>query len=193
MAQVETLIEQWQTGDQRAAEALYDLFCLQVFRLAYGLLLDETDAEEVMQDVLLYALNNIQRYDPERASFKTWLNRITVSRCRDKRRRKRLARFSLSAWREKGGDVADSRPLPEQATLQNENEARLWQAVQTLSPKLREVILLRFWAGHTFSEIAEILDCPLPTTQSRAQYAYRKLRESLHLEDLESLSTEIAR
>lgn len=179
MAVFNVLIENWQAGDERAAEQLYEQYRLQLFRLAYGLLLDEADAEEVMQDTLLYALNHIHRYDPERASFKTWLNCIAVSRCRDKRRRKWLPRFSLSAWREKGGEVIDKRPLPEQATLQNEDDTRLWQAVEALSPKLREVIILRFWEGHTFREIAEIVDCPLPTAQSRAQFAYKQLRIAL--------------
>ncbi len=186
------LIEKWTAGDQRAAESLYNQYSIQVFRLAYGMLLNAADAEEVMQDALFYALNNIRKYDPERASFKTWLNWITVSRCRDKRRRKQLARFSLSAWREKGGDVADSRPLPEQTTVTRYVHDQLWQAVQNLSPKLREVVLLRFWAGHTFREIAEILDCPLPTAQSRAQFAYKKLRTVLHHDEWASLSQETA-
>ncbi|MCP4356401.1 MAG: hypothetical protein GY796_00060 [Chloroflexi bacterium] len=71
------------------------------------------------QDALLYALKNIKRYDPHKASFKTWLNWITVSRCWDKRRRKQLSRFSLRALLDKGGDVADSRPLPEQTAIIN--------------------------------------------------------------------------
>lgn len=183
MASYNPIIENWQAGDQQAAELLYEQYRLPVFRLAYGLLLDQADAEEVVQDTLLYALNHISRYDPQRASFKTWLNRIAVSRCRDKRRRKWLPRFSLSAWREKGGDVADKRPLPEHITLQNEDDTYLWQAIQTLSPKLREVIILRFWGGHTFREIAEIVDCPLPTAQSRAQFAYKQLRAVYRQED----------
>jgi RNA polymerase sigma-70 factor (ECF subfamily) len=192
MTQIDILLDRWQDGDQRAAEAIYDQYSHSVYRLACGLLLDAADAEEVMQDALLYALKNSDRFDPGRASFKTWLNRITVSRCRDKRRRKWLPQFSLSVWREKGGDVADERPLPEQTAMAQHEHDYLWQAMQELSPKLREVVLLRFWAGHTYREIAEIVDCPLPTAQSRAQFAYKKLRGALLVEELPNLAQETA-
>lgn len=192
MAQIKILLHRWHDGDQQAAEALYDQYSYAVYRLAYGLLLDAADAEEVMQDALLYALKNSRTYDPDRASFKTWLNQITVSRCRDKRRRKWLPRFSLAAWREKGGDLADSRPLPEQTAITQHEHDQLWQAIEKLSPKLREVVLLRFWAGHTYREIAEILNCPLPTVQSRAQFAYKKLRTSLTATELPFLTQETA-
>jgi RNA polymerase sigma-70 factor (ECF subfamily) len=179
MSQTEILIQRWQRGDESAAAALYEQFQARTFRLAYGLLGDHGDAEEVMQDALTYALVNINRFDPERASFSTWLNTITVSRCRDKRKRKRLARFSLTAWLQRGGDIADHRPRPEQAAATEERRNEVWEAVGELKPILREAILLRYWAGHTYREMGEILDCPVRTAQSRVRLAYRQLRLTL--------------
>ncbi|KAA3658729.1 MAG: RNA polymerase sigma factor [Chloroflexi bacterium] len=177
------LIERWKARDQQAAEALYNQYNKQIFRLAYGMLMNLADAEEVMQDTLLYALSNIQRYDSNKASFQTWLHKIAVSRCRDKRRRKQLAKIPLWTWIDKGGDAAEPQPLPEYLAIAQDNHDHIWQAVQSLSPKLVEVIILRYWAGHTFREIAEILDCPLPTAQSRAQFAHKKLRAMLQSDE----------
>ena len=90
MASIETLIERWQKGDERAAEAIYASSRGTTFALACALLDNPSDAEEVTQDVLVYALSHINQYDPQRARFSTWLHTITVSRCRNRRRRRWL-------------------------------------------------------------------------------------------------------
>ena len=66
MSDIDILVERWQAGDERAAEALYNQHQGRVFRLAYGILNNQTDAEEVTQESLIYALTNIKRYDPVR-------------------------------------------------------------------------------------------------------------------------------
>lgn len=179
MPDISALIQRWQAGDERAAEALYNHHRETVFRLAYGLLGDRDDAEEVAQDVLAYALGHIARYDPARASFSTWLHTITVSRCRDRQRRHRLPGFSLAAWLQEGGDCANPAPNPEHRAVQQETRSEVWQAVQALSPPLREAILLRYWAGHTYQEVAIIMRCPVPTAKSRVRLAYRHLQVAL--------------
>lgn len=179
MADTLMLIQDWQAGDERAAEALYAAHRGDAFRLAYGLLGNAEDAEEAAQDALTYALVHIHRYAPERASFSTWLHIITVSRCRDRQRRKQLPSFSLTAWLGLGRDIPTPEPGPEAATIAQEERDALVRAMQALSPPLREALVLRFWAGHTFREIADIMDCPLPTAQSRVRLAYQQLRTIL--------------
>ena len=179
MTDINALIERWQSGDQRAAEALYNYYREQTFRLAYGILGNLADAEEAAQDALTYALTNIRRYDPRRAGFGTWLHTITVSRCRDRLRRRRPPQFSLTSWLRGGGDAPDPTPSQEQQVVSAETHSEIWTAVQALSPALREAILLRYWAGHTYREMAEILNCPLPTAQSRVRLAYQYLRAAL--------------
>ena len=179
MLDIGALIQRWQTGDERAATALYNHHRGSVFRLAYGLLGDPADAEEVAQDALTYALVNIHRYDAQRARFATWLHLITVSRCRDRQRRKWLPRLSLSVWLQRGHELPDPQPGPEARALQQERHNQVWQAVQALSRPLREAVLLRYWAGHTYRELAEILDCPVPTAQSRVRRAHQRLHEAL--------------
>ena len=187
MDPINAYIERWRQGDERAAELLYNRFREPTFRLAYGLLGHQEDAEEAAQDALTYALVNIGRFDRNKSRFSTWLHTITVSRCRDKRRRKILPGFSLTVWLQRGHDLPAKEPGPEQATAVNESHSALWQAVQKLKPHYKEAIILRYWAGHTYREMAEILDCPLPTAQSRVRLAYGKLRATLAEPELSHL------
>ncbi|HLF27616.1 MAG TPA: sigma-70 family RNA polymerase sigma factor [Anaerolineae bacterium] len=177
------LIERWQAGDERAAEAIYNQHRALAFRLAYGLLGDAAEAEEAAQDALAYALAHIQRYDPLRAGFSTWLHTITVSRCRDRQRR----RQSPVAWVRPEADLVDPAPTPEHHASRQEARSEVWQAVQALNPRLREAILLRYWAGHTYHEMADILGCPVPTAQSRVRLAFERLRAALTPADLIAL------
>jgi len=173
------LIEHWQHGDDHAVESLYNYYREPTFRLAYGLLGNPADAEEAAQDALIYALTQIGRFNPERASFSTWLHTITISRCRDRQRRKQLPSFSLTRWLYRGGDAPNPAPTPERQATQAETHSEVWAAVQALKPELREAILLRYWAGHTYHEMADILGCPLRTAQSRVRLAYKQLRAAL--------------
>jgi RNA polymerase sigma-70 factor (ECF subfamily) len=192
MPDLSALIQRWQGGDERAAEAIYHQHRESTFRLAYGLLGNAADAEEAAQDTLTYALTHINHYDIGRASFATWLHTITVSRCRDRQRRRWLPTFPLTQWLQRGQDAPDPTPSPERQAVQGETHSEVWQAVQNLSPQLREAILLRYWADHTYQEMAAILDCPLRTAQSRVRLAYNKLRAALASAELNHFEEERA-
>ena len=189
MPDTTTLIERWQQGDERAAEALYTQCREATLRLAYGLLGNQADAEEAAQDALVYALTQIKRFDPSRASFTTWLHTITVSRCRNHHRR-RSRHVPSFAWQEVGDDLIDPAPTPEHCAGRSETRDQIWQAIQALKQPLREAILLRYWAGHTYREMAGILGCPVATTQSRVRLAYQQLRTRLTSADLAELEEE---
>ncbi|HEX3049885.1 MAG TPA: sigma-70 family RNA polymerase sigma factor [Aggregatilineaceae bacterium] len=187
------LIERAQGGDERAARQLFDAYQLRTYRLALGLLGDTSDAEEVAQDALTYALLNIQRYKCELSSFSTWLHTITVSRARDKRRRKLLPSISLAQWLGMGNQIRDHQPGPEAYTMQREVEGGLNKALSQLSPKLREAIVLRFYADCTYKEMGEIMGCSLNTARSRLRLAIEKLRAQLGDEQVRWLATETIR
>lgn len=175
MANIEGLIQRWQAGDQRAAEAIYNQYRSLTFGLALALLNNQADAEEVTQDALTYALTKIDRYNPQQARFSTWLHTITISRCRNKRRRRYLPSLSLFAWRKKGGDVTDPDPGPERQMIHSAMQDEVWQAIQGLKQPLREAVVLRYWADYTYREIAEILGCSARAARSRVQSAHNKL------------------
>ncbi len=187
------LVHRAQQGDERAARELFDAYQLRTYRLALGLLGDEADAEEVAQDALTYALLNIHRFKPELSSFSTWLHTITVSRSRDKRRRKILPSISITQWLGMGNQIRDYAPGPEAHYMRREVEGGLLDALDKLSPKLREAIVLRFYADCTYKEMGEIMDCSLNTARSRLRLAIEKLRTHLGDEQVRWLATETIR
>ena len=187
MLDTQQLVERWQAGEENAAQLLYDQHRDRTYRLAYGLLGNAQDAEEVAQDALTYALLNIDKFRPDKSRFSTWLHTITVSRARDKYRKKRFSTQSLTDWMEKGRDVVDENPTPEAAKQNAERRQTIRTALDTLSPSLREAIILRYWSGHSFREIAEIMDCPLGTAQSRVRRAFEQLQDNVSLNQLAQL------
>jgi RNA polymerase sigma-70 factor (ECF subfamily) len=173
------LIQRWRSGDERAAEAIYTQNRGATYGLAYALLDNSADAEEVTQDVLAYALSHIERYDPQRARFTTWLHTITISRCRNKRRRHFLPSVSLFTWLHSETDEADPASDLETLIMQQDTRDEVWAALDALSQPLREAILLRHWADYSYQEMAQMLGCPLRTAQSRVRLAHRQLKKQL--------------
>jgi RNA polymerase sigma-70 factor (ECF subfamily) len=163
--------------------ALYNAFAAMVYRLTYSLLQNREDAEEVLQDSFEYAFRRLDHFDPARASFKTWLYRIAISRCRNKRRRKWLPTFSFGQLAER--ELADEDSAsPDELADHNSRNAAVWQALGELSPKLRETAVLRYYENLSYIEIGEILAIPPKTVESRMRLAHRALRRQL-AEELE--------
>jgi RNA polymerase sigma-70 factor (ECF subfamily) len=164
-------------GDQAACTALYEQFALDVYRLAYSVLLHQQDAEDVVQEVFVYVFRNLYRYDPRRGAFRTWLYTITISRCRNARRRKLLPMVALSDLLAKGIDPPGPRhDNPEVTSMRNDAHRILGEALKTLSPRLREAIALRYGQELTYREMGDILNIPAKTAESRVRLAHQTLR-----------------
>jgi RNA polymerase sigma-70 factor (ECF subfamily) len=130
------LIERGIAGEESAYLTLYNHYAAMIYRLTYSLLQDRQDAEEVLQDSFEYAFRRLDQYDARKASFKTWLYRIAISRCHNKRRRKWLPTFSLSQWVDR--QITDTEtPAPEDASMLTGQQRMVWEALGQLSPKLR--------------------------------------------------------
>lgn len=165
-------------GEEAALVTVYNQYAGQIFRLCYSLLQDRLDAEEVLQDAFEYAFRRLERFDSRKASFKTWLYQIAISRCRNKRRRKWLVTIPLSHLA--GQQIVDSaNPEPAEALALSEQQQLVWDALEKLSPKLRETAVLRYYEGFTYVEIGQILSIPPKTAESRMRLAHKALRDSL--------------
>lgn len=176
--ETDALIARCLAGEQRAYVELYDYYSGLIYRLSYSLLGDREDAEEVLQDSFEYAFRRLDHFDARKSAFKTWLYRIAVSRCRNKRRRKWLPSFSLSAF--DGDEPRDPAATPpDERALLSEQQREVWAAVSDLSPKLREVAILRYYGGLPYAEIGQVLDIPPKTAESRMRLAHKALRERL--------------
>ena len=174
-----TLVERWQRGDVDAFDALYSRHAQTIYRLGWAMLQQKQAAEDVVQETFLRAHKARDRFNPERASFGTWLYQIALNYCRSTLRRKRLTTIP---WLRSSGeqpDLPDSGPSPESRVLGGEYSRLLWEAVQKLSEPLREVITLHYYMELPAVEIAAMLDTPEGTIYSRLHNARRRLAEML--------------
>lgn len=181
-AHIQALIERCLSGDELAYAALYDQFASAIYRLTYSMLQHQEDAEEVLQDSFEYAFRKLDRYDANKSAFKTWLYRIAISRCRNKRRRKWLPSISLSQLVNQ--DIGDDEsPSLDEVMHLNEEQQRVWLALGQLSDKLRETAVLRYYEGLTYKEIGAILNIPPKTAESRMRLAHKALGALLKIDD----------
>ncbi len=175
----QSLIQRWQSGDADAFDQLYTDHAPAIYRLGWAMLQKEQAAEDVVQETFLRAYKARRHFDPNRASFGTWLYQIALNYCRSHLRRKRLLTISWLHQAAKTPDLPDSRPGPEVNILRGEYRRMLWEAVQNLSEPLKEVIILHYYMQLPAVEIAVMLACPEGTIYSRLHNARRRLAEAL--------------
>jgi RNA polymerase sigma-70 factor (ECF subfamily) len=168
-------------GDELSQRRLYEEYRAATCRLACLLLRDTHDAEEVVQDAFVYAFRNLERYDAGRGSFWTWLRVILVSRCRNKRRRKQLPRVSLDVLKGIGLMPADLKPTnnPAPALEKSETHRMIWDALQQVSQGARDALILRYYEGLSYAEIAEALGCSNDAARSRVAHGKVQMRRLL--------------
>lgn len=172
------LIARCLEGEESAYLAVYNQYAGMIFRLCFSLLQNKEDAEEVLQDSFEYAFRRLENYDSKKASFKTWLYQISVSRCRNKRRRKWLVTLPLATLFVDHA-VDEITPTPAESMDLSEQQNMIWEAIGELSPKLREVSILRYYENMTYPEIGRVLSIPPKTAESRMRLAHKSLRLKL--------------
>lgn len=146
-----------------------------VFRLAYLLLGDADEAEDVAQEAFIRALGALERFDSTRP-LRPWLLRITANLARNRRRAAGRYLAALQrALRAEPERAGSSVPI-EQVTVQHQQAQELWQAVRRLSPPDQEVVYLRFFLELPEAEMAAALDVAPGTVKSRLHRALQRLR-----------------
>ncbi len=175
------LIERALAGDETAARDLHTAHYPVILRLAYMLLQNEQDAEDATQDAFIYAFENLDRFDPERASFEAWLKVIVTSRCRDRQRRRRVGWLSLQGilgtGREPVDEAADRQP---EVALELEDQQRMiWEALKRVPRKSQQALILRYFGALTYAEMAQALGCAVSTAKSRVAYGHQALSRIL--------------
>ena len=163
--------------DRDALEGLYDRYSRAIYSLAMNLLRDSGAAEEVTQDVFFNVWRRAPSYNSRRGTVPAWLFSIAHHRTIDELRRKKRdnartqAGFDLARMESGSGDD----PLDYANT--RFQRGKIDDALQSLRPEQREVVLLAYFGGLTQSEIASRLGHPLGTVKTRMRLALRKLRE----------------
>ncbi len=180
------LAQQALSGDQNAFETLVRRYSTPLFNFICRFLGDYDQACDVLQQVFLRfytSLPNLGTTEP----FKPWLFQVARNCCVDElRRRKRYAiHFSqLETENSEGeitflGDIADPGPLPEEIMERHDLQHVLQDAIQSLPPKFRDVVTLRYLAQLSFSEIGKTLSMPEATAKTYFHRAKVLLRKTL--------------
>lgn len=163
-----------------------------VYGLAYSLLGNAQDAEDVSQDVFLRAYKALPSYQPERATMRTWLTRLAVNACRTHRRKNFLrALLSRTPGIGDGPDAVDPSPwgAPEAHAMQSELRQAVKVALGKLRLEHRTVVVLHYYHDLSCQEIARTLECPEGTVYSRLHYARRVVQAQLEKQSLSSHGT----
>lgn len=174
-----------QSGDRTEFARLVEAYSAQIYRLALKILGDTQDAEDVLQNTFLKALQNLPTFEG-RSSLSTWLYRIAVNESL-MLIRKRRPEVQVSAGDSDSEEDEDYLPvqfvdwttIPEEAMLSSEAVTYLDQAIQRLPPKLRLVFLLRDVEGLSIRETSETLGLTETAVKTRLLRARLFLREQL--------------
>jgi RNA polymerase sigma-70 factor (ECF subfamily) len=155
-------------------QELIELYGDRLLRSAYLLCGDETEAQDLAQETLLQALKSVHRFRGTSAPY-TWLHGILLNLChRHLRKQKRFVFEEGIVLRES----CESRPTSDEDFC----AARLAEAVRSLSPEHREVIVLRYYENLKIQEIAERIGVSAGTVKSRLHYGIRHLGQIIPAE-----------
>lgn len=174
--------------DERALAELYDLLAPWVLGLAFRILQDEDEAEEVLGDVFVQVWGRIDQHDARRGPLVPWILSIARTRALDALRRRRRWWRKAERW-ERARAAAEEdvvpAPAPYEASVPGWPAHReVHAALAALPEEQRRVVVLAYFEGLTHSEIARRLDQPLGTVKTRLRIAQQKLAEALqHLKD----------
>jgi RNA polymerase sigma-70 factor (ECF subfamily) len=170
-------------GDGAALGALYDRYGRTLFSLAYRILGDGDDAEEVVMDAMEQAWRSAADYSPERGSVAAWLVVLVRSRALDRlRARRRQARALDRAWSlepEAAPGMGSTLEGAGAAAEAGDRRSRVLAALRQLPESQRVCLELAYYEGLTQTQIAARLDEPLGTVKTRMRLGLIKLRESL--------------
>jgi RNA polymerase sigma-70 factor (ECF subfamily) len=157
-------------GNQAAWEDLMRTHQEPVFRLAYLLLGDPDEAEDVAQETFLRAYKALDGFHTERP-LRPWLLRIASNLAHNRHRSIGRYLAALTRFAQQDPDRIKS------TTIQPKDDSHtLWQAVKKLTMPFQEVIYLRYFLDMSESEMADTLSVPAGTVKSRLHRALSRLR-----------------
>ena len=166
-----TLIAQARQGDDAAWTQLVRAHQEPAFRLAYLILGDADDAEDVAQEAFVRAYLKLETFDDKRP-FRPWILGIAANLARNRKRSIGRYWHALRRWWQNQEEPAtSSNPLARRADAE-----MLWQAVQQLRPNAQEIVYLRYFLDLSEAETSETLGIPKGTVKSRLNRALTQLR-----------------
>ncbi|MCU9612865.1 sigma-70 family RNA polymerase sigma factor [Caldibacillus lycopersici] len=166
------LLKEITNGSRHAFDSFYQLYSSFVYNIAFHIVRDTGEAEDITQDVFIEILQKSKQYKATKGSVKAWIAVKTKSRAIDRLRKKQPLLINrlegLLTMEEKGADL--------QFLIELEQHL-VRSALEKIPLEQREVIIRSYFQGETHQQIAAIMDKPLGSIKSLIRYGLNNLRK----------------
>jgi RNA polymerase sigma-70 factor (ECF subfamily) len=177
-------------GDRGAFADLVELYKDKMYHLAYRMLSNRQEAEDVVQETFLRVFRNLSRYD-ETMKFSTWIYRICTNVSIDRLRKRKTMIYSLDADVASEGEgnalyamLASEELTPEGHAVLSDTQRSIRKAMDALPSKYKSVVILKYLHDMSLQEIGDVLGMPVTTVKTRVHRGREFLRRKLEQEDL---------
>ncbi len=184
----QALVLRFKNGDQAAFEEMVSRYWDRIYAMVHQLLRNKQDAEEVTQDAFIRAHRGLENFRGDSA-FSTWLYQIATNLARNRywywwrRKRDKTVSFDQPVGDDNETPLSEifvtEGETPEDATITQELVDSIAAGMEKLSPKHREILVLRNVKNLTYEEISDILGISIGTVKSRIARARESLRSKL--------------
>lgn len=172
-------------GDPSALRMIVEKYQRRIINVAYRLLGDQDEAEDIAQETFLKVYLSAKSYKPKAELF-TYLYTIATNLALNRLRKKRRVRwFSLDAFRENGEEgvepeiPTDPEDQPDLSLERAEREAVVRRALDALPPAQKTAVILSRYEGLSYKQIAEVMDISVSAVESKLHRAKQTLRKEL--------------
>lgn len=165
-----SLIDEALAGNQASYEKLMKKYYQLIYNLVYRMISKKEDVEDLTQEAFIKAFNSLKNFDKQ-FSFSTWLFKIATNNAIDYLRKKKLSTFSIDKQIESDDsdysfEIPDSENKPDKHIMDKEMRKILDEAIESLPPKYKQVIVMRHKGELEYEEIAKELKLPLGTVKA---------------------------
>ena len=173
---VALLVRRCVAGDAAAWEEIVQRFNRRIYNICYRFAGGGEDAEDLTQEVFIKIYRTLASFDAEKASFNTWVTTVTRNLLVDHFRKTKNDRITDSMDAPVGDQeegqalsekIEDKGVTPDQLVQKQQTKQLVQEALQKLSPELREAVILRDLQDMDYREIAQVLKVPEGTVKSR--------------------------
>lgn len=171
MTREDKLIQQMERGDTKAVEELIEIFYAEILRYCLFHVPNRSLAEDAAQETFLKVIRFHGHYTGNRGKFKPFLYQIAANTCIDIARKAKLSEVPLE-------QLTEEFPYVERGYDDVRSDFAFRQLINHLPAESQELVLLRYGQDLTMREIAQAVNLPLRTVQSRLRAALKKLKEA---------------
>jgi RNA polymerase sigma-70 factor (ECF subfamily) len=171
------LIKLAANGDEAAFSILYSRLAPALYGMAFRMMNDAKEAEDVLQEGFTYIWRKANAYDPARSSAYAWAVMIVRNKAIDKLRTRQRGERLRERVTSEAELFAEQDDFSAQEPLFRERNAQVREALKQIAPEQRQALELAFFSGLTHEQIAEQLGIPLGTIKARIRRGLLRLRD----------------